>query len=685
MKPYFPESRTKADPDSLVGRIERRVDQSKSATTEWTDKQEKYYKMRMRVKKDKSFPFKGSSNLRMPTVDTYLRKAKSGIMNIVFGLRPIIQAVPTPGGNTETANRVEKFYDHLIMDVMNFKNKATIIVDQALEKGLYLAKPYWRQEIVDRTQTVKVEEIDPQELAIIMQAPVEQILPVAAERFGADMGEPVRENNTAVIVKAIGSIKSGEKKVTFTLKDVVYNAPDVAIISPEKVYVPTHAGFHPTAADYIVHEYYLSLADMELRANERGWDKKAVEEIKELKRVDSKDDSIDLTKDTREGITLLQESGLCKIREFYGLEDIGNGKDEMVCVTYSPSFNKELRKIKWNMYSGKKPFIKFFYELSDDRWFSHRGIPELLEDIVKEIDTQHNIKIDQQTIRNAPMFVYRAGMVNPNMVQMRPNQAIPVKGTMALQDAVQALNFHNPSVEYSYEREQQLLESKAQELLGQPDYSLQSQINRREPRTLGEVQMQASSYSNIFGLDAAMFTDSFTELFNMILELWSMYGPEEYEFTYFGQEGPESVKLSREEIQNKYKIVVRGNDSNSNPNVRLQKAQQVIMAITNPVFIQAGIVGTPQQMEGLKEFFRAIDISNYERFINPQPQPLGQQPPPPAALIKPKFEELTDDEQAQVIASAGVKPDMAMRGYDQERRVAKDEMDIAKQIVETMS
>jgi hypothetical protein len=268
---------------------------------------------------------------------------------------------------------------------------------------------------------------------------------------------------------------------------------------------------------------------------------------------------------------------------------------------------------------------------------------------------------------------------------MRPNQAIPVKGTMALQDAVQALNFHNPSVEYSYEREQQLLESKAQELLGQPDYSLQSQINRREPRTLGEVQMQSASYSNIFALDAAMFTDSFTELFNMILELWSMYGPEEYEFTYFGSEGPESVKLNREEIQNKYKIVVRGNDSNSNPNVRLQKAQQVIMAITNPVFMQAGIVGTQQQMEGLKEFFKALDISSYERFINPNPQLVGNHPPPPRPIIKPKFEELTDDEQAQVIASIGVKPDMPMRGYDQERRVATEEMNIAKQIVETMS
>jgi hypothetical protein len=686
MQAYFPSNNVQApEPDSLVGRIRNKVDRCVQSVSEWKDKQEKYYKMRMRIKKDKTFPFKGSSNLRMPTADTYIRKTKSGILNATFGIRPILQAVPSPSGNPQTAQNIEKFLDHLIVDVMKFKNKAAIIVDQTVEKGMFLAKPYWRLEICDRVVTVQMADFEEGEKQAILQMPVEEIIPYAIKQYQIDMGKPVREHNMESVIKAVMELKSGKEKAVINFKDVVYNAPDVAVISPEKVFVPTYSGFHPQTADFLTHEYYLSLDTIAYRAEYMGWNKKAVEELQAIKRVDTKDDSIDLKKDEREGISQLQEDGLVKIHEFYGYEDIGNGKKEKVLVTYAPSFNIELRKIKWETFTKKYPFIKFFYELTDDRWFSHRGVPEMLEDIIKEIDTQHNMKIDQQTIRNAPMFVYRSGMVNPNMVQMRPNQAIPVKGTMALGDAVQALNFHNPAIEYSYEREQQLLESKCQELLGQSDFSLQSQVNRREPRTLGEVQMQQAAYNGIFGMDVAMFTESFTELFNMIFELWCENGDDEYEFTYFGNNGAETIKLNREEIQNQYTLTVRGNDANTNPNTKLQKAQQIIMTVTNPVLMQNGVVTPQNQVEGIKEFFKALDIEGAERFFMPQPQPMNPPPPPVAALIKPKFSDLKDSEQAQVLQSVGVQADMPVRGYDRERRDASEEAEIAKQIVESMS
>ena len=42
-------------------------------------------------------------------------------------------------------------------------------------------------------------------------------------------------------------------------------------------------------------------------------------------------------------------------------------------------------------------FVKFFYELTTDRWFAHRGIVEIAEDLIKEVDIQHNMKIDYQS------------------------------------------------------------------------------------------------------------------------------------------------------------------------------------------------------------------------------------------------------------------------------------------------
>jgi len=561
-----------------------------------------------------------------------------------------------------------------------------MIVDQSLEKGMELAKPFWRTQIDSRVVSVDMNDFTAEEQQAIMSLPIKEILPVAIKRYEVDMSKLVKVDNAQSVVEALLKLKSGETKARLEFKDVIYNSVDVAVIAPDMVHVPSYSGFDPQGCDFLTHEYYLTIDAIKFRSESFGWNAKAVAELEDLKSVDIKDSQLDLSKGTREGITMLQEDGLVKVYEYYGYEDIGNGKAEKVLVTYAPSLNVELRKIKWETATKEYPFVKFFYELTDDRWFSHRGIPELLEDIIKEIDTQHNMKIDQQTIRNAPMFVYRSGMVNPNMVQMRPNQAIPVKGTMALGDAVQALNFHNPAVEYSYEREQQLLESKAQELLGQSDFSLQSQVNRRQPRTLGEVEMQQQAYSGIFGLDVSMYTESFSQLFNMIWELWCENGDDEYEFTYFGTQGAESIKLNREEIQNKYTLTVRGNDSNSNPNVKLQKSQQIMSYITNPLMLQMGVVGIPQIIQGSKEFFSALDITQAERFYNPNAQPQQPPPPPPVAtLIKPKFSDLKDVEQAQVLESVGVKADMPTRGYDRERMEATEEAGIAKQIVESMS
>ena len=66
----------------------------------------------------------------------------------------------------------------------------------------------------------------------------------------------------------------------------------------------------------------------------------------------------------------------------------------------------------------------------------------------------------------------------------------------------------------------------------------------------------------------------FTELVNFIWDLWCQYGTDEYEFNYFGENGWEKIKLTKEEIQGRYKISIRGNDKNTNPQERMQKAQQ---------------------------------------------------------------------------------------------------------------
>lgn len=619
-----------------------------------------------------------------------MRKNKAAVHNVIFGIRPVVTAMPTPGGDDEGARKVEKFLDHLVMDVMDIRTSSVVTIDQTMEKGFYLNKVYWRREINMREEELDVGELSLQEAAVFFSAPKELIIQEIFQRKSIDTHDVVLDDNIEAVDEAIDKARDGKLVVKFMTRDVVYDYPDIALVEPERCYVPSTSPIDPQKCEFIGHEFFMHIDDIKRNGVEKGWSQGAIEDLIAVGAggadMDSK--NIDHDRDTQEGINQFKRTGMVKIVEYYGYEDVdGNGVKEKSVVTYARDFGIELRKVKLDTLSMKFPFVKFVNEVTQDRWFSHRGIPELMEDLIKEIDVQHNMKIDYQTMANSPMFVYRSGMVNPNTLTRRPNAAVPVKGTQALTDVVQALNFHNPNVEFSYEREQMLLETKANELIGQTDFTLQSLINKREPRTLGEVQLQQASNQSVFSLDAQLYVESFSKLFNMILELWVQFGQDQYEFLYFGDDPSkgEVIQITKEEIQNHYNIKVRGNDINTNPSVRLQKAQQILAAVTNPVLIQTGVVSPAQIAQGVAEFFKELDIQNPERFINIEPQPDTssqqiEQAKLMAGLLKTNFKNLTSTEQAQVLSSLGLEPDLEGRDAIEEEDNALKEAEFIQKL-----
>ena len=653
----------------------------------WQSNQEKWHKLRMRNKKTKSFPFPGCSNIRIPTLDIKIRKLKSNLYNAIFGIRPVVQVIPTPQGKWETASKIEKFLDHLIMNVMRIAPKAVIIIDQMLEKGFYLGKPYWRTEITTRIEEMSIDDITLDE-AMWLFSPSrteEEVAQALAQRFDVDTHSLVSKENQTALMDAVEDVLSGKDKISFAVQDVIYNFPDVGLAAPERCYVPTTTGYDPQGAGYLIHEFFQSLNQVKQNATHKSWDKKAVKKIEKDKKTDLEEKNIDITKDKREGIERLKKtSELVRLWECYCWYDInGDGIKEKCVVTMAPDFDVVFRKITLPFYSGKFPFVKFFYELTDDRWFSHRGLPEIIEDIVKEIDIQHMQKIDSQTMRNAPMFIFRAGQVNPNVVQFIFGQGIGVGGLAPLDDVIKPFAATNTNAEFSYEREQQMLETKIEELTGQVDFTLQSMINKREPRTASEVNLQQQNANLVFSLDATMLRNSFEDLFNWCWELWCQYGDDEYEFRYFGRdvgkEG-ESIKLSKEEAQGKYKITVRGNDQNTNPQLRIQKAQTILQGMVNPLVLQMGVVNPINIYNGFKRFYQELDVPNWEELITDPKQAQQQQAQQQQAAeerknldnIKTKFSDLAPGEQAQVLIKMGYKPDAVGRMLGKQQDLSKE-------------
>jgi len=647
--------------EELYQEIYGMIEEAKSNSSTWAEKANDYYNLRMRNKKSKNFPFPGCSNLRLPTIETYLRKAKSSLLALFTNVKPRMMVIPQSGQDLQNANNIEKFLDWLVDVKIKMLDKLIMCTDNMLQHGIGIMKVIWRMEENQYKETIDIKDLSVEEVTALFDPniPDEALLQFAIKKFNVDTSETVMADNIENITKAIAELRNGKTKVEVVLKDEIYNSPDVVPCDPTYVYVPTDGGIDIQALAWIAHEYFERYDCLKYKAEYGTIDKSALDDIDYFAGLDLQDEkNVNFTKDLREGIDRINNpSKMVRVIDMYCYYDLDGDKVNEKChFLLAPDFNTILKKQRLENDSQKFPFVRFATEIMDNRWFSARGYPEHLEDMSKEIDAQHNQKLDSQTIRNAPIFTFRSGIVNPKLVKFIPGQGIPVPGTTPLNDAIQIMNNNNPGIEFSYEREELMLKTTIQEYLGQMDYSVQSMINKRQPRTLGEVQMQSQAANMVFSLDAAMYAASLTEIFTQILELCQQYMPERVFALVVGQDGIQPLNITRDEIQGKYHIYCRGNDINSNPQLRAQKSFARVQVLLNPQTMQIGVVTPMNAFEILKNYLQADGELAWQAMITP-PQP----PPMPAPPIKLAMQDLEDGEKAQVLQRMGIQPDVRGR------------------------
>lgn len=644
------------DDAALTVKYTKLIQQDLNDTAIWRDKQDQWNKQRMRVKKKKVFPYDGCSNLKMPTDERHIRKKKAKIANRIFGIRPIVQVVPPPGGNTQQANKIEKFLDHLIMDVMGFYPKALMWIDKMLECGFSIAKPYWRIDTTKRTETFGLDDMTVEEAALVFShgTDPDMIKKEIISRLDVDMDDTIADENEAAIEDAIVKLYGGADEVTIELQDIIYNAPDVSVPDTTRIIVPSESPLNPQDAERICHDMVMSFRRF-LSKSGSGW--KNIDHVTGLL-VRSMEPNFpeELTKDFREGITRYRTTGQIRIQEIQCWEKLNpeDAAPRKCVITIAPEFHVLLRRISLDALDGKFRFARINNEITDDRWFSPRGIPEIISDIVREIDTQKNQRIDSQTARNAPMWMYRVGVVNPN-IKLRPNKGIAVPAGMPFEQAFSMVNNTNLNAEFSYKDELQQLNAETEELLGEINFTLQSQINKRQPRTGTEVQAQMQNMMPMVNIEGDMVCYGFSELFQMIFADWCQYGPDDYEFQYFGPDAQgkfETIKIKKEMLQG-HIIQIRGNDANTNPSTRIEKAQHILGSVMDPISLQMGITTPVNVYNAKREFYMQLGV-NPDLYVSP-PQPPG---PPPLPKIDLKMENLTPKEAIQVKGRMGIQPDI---------------------------
>ena len=683
---------TKKTMEEIANDVLKDISEGNNVRTKWSQKLDFYYRMRYRLRRTKDWPFVGCSNLGLPTIEKFMRKIKASLFQVFWGIRPHGVIIPEGPASQDLAMRLEHYVDWLLETKIGFAKKYVVTIDKTLEKGFCILEPIWSIKAEKRNFDIDMRGLPPELVERIfssLDTDDAQILLDIAKMFDIDTSESIYEENMGYLRDALNKLKAGKDMVTVTICDETYNNVDINVHDPENVYVPADSGMNPQDCRYIAYEIYEPWDTVKQKASSGVYDKTVFEEMAASRDMGMKSPSqgkdsfnptrtTDVLKDQREGIERANnQSGLVKLLRMYAWYDLdGDGQEERCVFILAPEWKKCLKVFPFPYAHRKWPAIRFDAEVVDDRWYAPRGVPEMLEDIAKEIDTQHNQKIDQQTIRNVPMFTYRSGVVNARFVKFIPGQAIPVSGLTPLDDAVKVLRNESTNAEYSYRDEEMLLKGEAQELYGMVDYSLQSQMNRREPRTASEVMAQQQQGSVVFSLDSLLFSESLSELLTQIVQLIQQYLPDKVFFSVVG-EGV-SAHLSREEIQGQFLVRVRGNDINTNPQRRLEMAQAKHTFLINPYNIQTGIVTPVNAYQSLKEYLQYTgDVSWQAKISIPQPPP-PPTPPPPITQIKLGGDDLTDMQKDAVLASGGIPPDPQGRMLEKDQEI-RTEMKDSKQ------
>ena len=566
------------DRDDFIKDLHGKIDQDLGDREQRDEKLTRWYKKRYGIRpSSKNFPWPGASNIHIFLTDEKIRKLKPNYINLAFEGDPVVMFQALGDTPLERATAAELLMDWVLKykmnqaPGMNYFRSLSLTVDRMLEKGKGYGKVIWDYRCNNTTTFVNIEKLPPEILEIVSDPLImdEELLEII---YTYSELTPVIDEDVEQANNMVTQFRDGKKMLKYKAKTEIYNGPRLIPIDDKDLIVPNYTT-DIQEATRITHRLYLTANNLQMGAKSGKYSQKAVnkviEEKKRSEKVQTKADGIISTeelsvlKQQREGISQYEtNSDLFEIWEIYFWYDIdGDGIEEKVVCTYHPASHEILRMIEFPYNHYKWPFVVFDYELNDDRFYSQRGLPELLDHYQTEVTVQENAKLDRMTLANSLQFKYRIGALNPKNVRFIPGQGIPVHRMEDLQE----LPISN--VDLSFDTEMSKIRALAETYIGQPDLNLQGAGGER--KTAFEVSEMVSLGKQVFSFDARLFKDALHKLYDQIFELWIQYGPNNVEVKVTGGQ---PISLTKMDIIGNFEIVPSGEFTLLSRTLEVQRA-----------------------------------------------------------------------------------------------------------------
>lgn len=567
------------DPDARVKKLQTQFEEAKRSRITWEQYQARWYRKRYGIRPKKTFPWPNCANFHLPLADKNIRKVKPAFVGSVQNVTPVSTFYALSAANRTAEAMIEKEFHWLWHQRMRMFPHVAVAADLALQQGFCIAKTVYdvtyrtiqsrldRKDIPEEAIAKWLTTLDPQEWSLYLQ-----------EKLGFD---PEDEDHQQMIQESFQEILDGAEEVRLEYEVKEYDAPRVTIRDPRDIVVPPATG-ELEQAEVIFDVSFVTERELKDGARSGKYDRGAVREVIKKgplsRQTVSAADAVftdggtggsesDSDVEKKTGVNLQwsndESEGYVRIEAYHWDEVKGKPTRQLtVWIVGAPEF--PLADESWD--EAEWPFTKLFFELARYDHYAPRGVPDMTDSLGTSLVVQHNQMIDRQTLATALSYLYEPGAVQPNAMRFIPGQGIPV---------AQGRRFEfltPPQMDQSFDKNQMILKSWAEELIGNPDFGMSGPLNmtRGEARSATEIQSIMQEKQMTQSLDIQVWLDGWRGVMRKAWKLWVEHGPREFTARF----GRERIKVNRTgEVLGEFDLEPNGNLWNLNPLVRLQKAE----------------------------------------------------------------------------------------------------------------
>ena len=427
-----------------------------------------------------------------------------------------------------------------------------------------------------------------------------------------------------VVIGEDGSIEEVEspsvvkRQIEEVVTEKVFEGPCFEYVNKEDVAIIGHRNIQQ--ADAVIHREWMTADQLTSCALQGIFSKSVVDEI-----IGAGPDAeagklgmnIKQDRELHSGIHTLdinEDLSRYEILEAHIEVDINDdGLNESIIVWCAADTGRILRATYAHRVNkgGKRPFVNIEFIPREGHSYA-MGLLEILHPLSIEMDFIHNVKVDIGLLAAQPFGFYRAATgMDPVKLRVKPGDLIPVddpQGHVFFPNLGDRSGF--------FQQEEMLLMQHIERLTAINDINTATLGRQGVARTATGVSALVSENSANLDIFIKRMQRGWRQALRLLWGMLQQRLPDGTEFRVTGQDGREYFhNVNRADLQCSVDFNIEATSANSNRQLMLEQAQQVLAQCMNPMFLQLGIVEPDNVFEALKDYFQALGKKDYTRFI----------------------------------------------------------------------